>query len=72
MKSDETKSNSQVEVLPEIQLPVLHFDIVEQFGLALQNRDKNALEYIISDTMSSEDFKDKQTFISNFISYCNM
>jgi len=71
MKSDETKSNNQVEVLPEIQLPVLHFDIVEQFALALQNRDKNALEYIISDTMASEDFKDKHTFISNFISYCN-
>ena len=34
-------------VLPEIVLPTPYFDVVEQFTLAMQNRDKKALELVL-------------------------
>lgn len=56
---------------PAVKLPALTFNSTEQLCLALQNRDKNALEYLISDKMKSEFLKDKASFIYNYISYCN-
>jgi hypothetical protein len=56
--------------LPEVILPELGFDRIEQLCLALQNRDKNALEYLIWDKMVSFDLKSKQAFIKNYLSYC--
>jgi hypothetical protein len=56
--------------LPEVSLPELGFDMIEQLCLALQNRDKNALEYLIWDKMVSFDLKSKQAFIKNYLSYC--
>jgi hypothetical protein len=37
----------QKTVLPEIVLPTPYFDVVEQFTLAMQNRDKKALELVL-------------------------
>lgn len=55
----------------QIQLPNLTFDVVEQLVLALQNRDKQALEFLITDEMKSSTLKDKKGFIEGFIAYCN-
>lgn len=55
---------------PEVRLPELRFNITEQLSLALQNRDKEALEFLISDNMKSDFLKDKMSFIQNFLKYC--
>jgi hypothetical protein len=59
-----------IQELPELKLPELGFDMIEQLCLALQNRDKNALAFVIWDKMDSSDLKSKQAFISNYLSYC--
>jgi len=58
-------------VLPEIVLPTPYFDVVEQFTLAMHNRDKKALEFLISKKQTSMNLKDKKSFIKNYLSYCN-
>lgn len=58
-------------VLPEIVLPTPYFDVVEQFTLAMQNRDKKALEFLISNKQASMNLKDKKSFINNYLNYCN-
>jgi hypothetical protein len=55
---------------PQVKLPELRFNITEQLSLAFQNRDKLALEFLISDSMKSNDLKSKHTFIQNYLSYC--
>jgi hypothetical protein len=55
---------------PQVKLPELRFNITEQLSLAFQNRDKLALEFLISDSMKSYDLKNKHTFIQNYLSYC--
>ena len=64
------KTQDNALALPEIILPVINFDLFEQLSFALQNRDKGALEYILSDKLVADDFKDKQDFINKFLSYC--
>ncbi len=54
----------------KVQLPNLRFDSTEQLNLALQNRDKAALEFLITDQMVSSVLKDKNTFIKNYLGYC--
>ncbi len=39
---------------PAVKLPELRFDIAEQLSIALQNRDKDALGFLISDSMISD------------------
>ena len=60
------------EELQEVKLPSLDFDIFEQFSLAIQNRDRNALEYLISDKLDSDGFKDKQDFIDKYLGHCKV
>ncbi len=67
---EEMSLTKTTKELPEVSLPELGFDRIEQLCLALQNRDKNALEYLICDKMVSFDLKSKQAFISNYLSYC--
>ena len=55
---------------PEVRLPELRFNITEQLSLALQNRDKAALEFLISEKMESDTLKDKSAFIKNYLTYC--
>jgi hypothetical protein len=55
---------------PQVKLPELRFNIAEQLSLAFQNRDKLALEFLISDSMKSNDLKDKDIFIKNYLAYC--
>jgi hypothetical protein len=55
---------------PAVKLPELRFDIAEQLSIALQNRDKDALVFLISDSMISDDLKNKHAFIQNYLSYC--
>ena len=55
---------------PEVRLPELRFNVTEQLSLAFQNRDKLALEFLISDNMKSDDLKNKHIFIKNYLTYC--
>lgn len=74
MKSQENALqlfDKSTELLQEVHLPSFDFDIFEQFSLALQNRDKNAMEFLISDKMVADDFKDKQDFINKYLNHCN-
>jgi hypothetical protein len=57
---------------PAVKLPELRFNIAEQLSIALQNRDKDALGFLISDSMKSHDLKNKHAFIQNYLSYCKM
>lgn len=65
------KPQTESKPSTQIQLPHLTFDVVEQLVLALQNRDKQALEFLITDDMKSSTLKDKNGFIEGFITYCN-
>jgi hypothetical protein len=67
---EELPISKTIQELPEVKLPELGFDMTEQLCLALQNRDKNALAFVIEDKMDSIDLKSKQSFISNYLSYC--
>lgn len=64
------ESNGKIIKAPAVALPTLRFDSTEQLSLALQNRDKAALEFLITDQMVSSVLKDKKAFIKNYLGYC--
>jgi hypothetical protein len=57
--------------LPPIALPSTKFDIIEQFALALQNRDAIGMKQMLVEKLDDFDLRTADEFISKFIGYCN-
>ena len=52
-------------------LPELCFNNEEQFMLALQSRDHQALQLLLSKQMNDDALKTKDKFIANYMAHCN-
>ncbi|MFN8317775.1 MAG: hypothetical protein U0T32_15100 [Chitinophagales bacterium] len=59
-----------VESLPPITLPDTTFDIVEQFALALQNRDSIGMRQLIDSKDQNPSWGGRQAFINKFLGFC--
>lgn len=70
MKQQQLELEIGLELKP-ITLPDTHFDLVEQFAFALQNRDAIGLGQLIDDADRHEKWGNKNGFISKFIGFCN-
>ncbi len=57
--------------LPPIELPSAKFDIIEQFALALQNRDAIGMKQMLAEKLDGLAFKTPDEFISKFTGYCD-
>jgi hypothetical protein len=71
MKQRQLEFGTEKKVLPPIVLPDTHLDLVEQFSLALQNRDAIGLRQLIDKKWKHAIMGDREGFISKFIGYCD-
>jgi hypothetical protein len=46
------------------------YNVIEQFSLAIQQRDQRGLEFLLSDTQDSDYWKSKKDFISKYLNHC--
>ena len=53
-------------------IPEIHYDSLQQLSFALQNRDENALQFLLSDEINDDFLKSKQDFIQRYLKYCNI
>jgi hypothetical protein len=63
-------TEKRAELIP-YTLPKLHFNNEEQFMLALQRRDQQALHLLLSKQMNDDALKTKDKFIANYLAHCN-
>lgn len=53
-------------------IPEIHYDSLQQLSFALQNRDENALQFLLSEEINDDFLKSKQDFIQRYIEHCNI
>lgn len=61
----------RVTELSPIVLPDTKLDLIEQFAIALQNRDRIGLNQLIAEKYTNKAWGTKQDFINKFLSYCD-
>lgn len=69
MKEEQVKIPSRTE-LKEIELPDTKLDLIEQFALAIQNRDAIGLEQLIN-KKDLPYWLERDTFTKDFTGYCD-
>ncbi len=57
--------------LEPVSLPDTHFDLIEQFAYALQNRDAIGLDQLMDEDDNHSRWGDKKGFITKFVGFCN-